>query len=138
MLQDSDWTTLDLPTFMYLSWAGHEDLTNPDVREVIFHVPSGCMVEIFDVNPKADPIAEGKLVFRFGYVEPMGEKFSFWAVLLRCPGRDWRQEKEALIKEVVRPACQWYCEEQDYLFGVDDIDDDNDDFEEDDEDFDYL
>ena len=112
--QESNWKVLNLPEFMHLEWADHEDPKNLAMREVVFHVPSGSMIEIFENNPKTNPIAAGKLVFRFGYINPLGDKTSYWAVLLRCPGHDWTQEKEALIKELARPACQWLGAETDF------------------------
>lgn len=135
--QQSGWERLNLPEFMRLDWAEHEDPECLKQRDVIFHVPSGSIMEICHENPKAEVFAQGKLIFRFGYVDSSGDKSFHWAVLLRCLGRDCIQEREELIKEFVKPACQWFCEEQDFLDSEDYFDDDDEDEDDDVDGFNY-
>ena len=128
-MSSENWLQLNLPEFMFLEWSNHEENDLNEQRAVIFHVPSGSIIEIVEENPKLTAIAQNRLVFRFGYVDPDGDRYSLWAVLMRCPGRDMLREREPLIETLVKPACKWYCEDLDFYNEDEEEDDDDDGFD---------
>ena len=126
---------LHLPKFMFLEWSEQDDPMACNDRAVIFHTATGSLIEIFQDNPSQLSIAQDRLVFRFGYLNPDKERTTMWAVLLRCPGRDMYREREALVKELIKPACRWFCDDLDFWYENEDFEDDDED--DDSDEFDY-
>lgn len=99
---------LTLPEFAFVDSAGHE---KPDIlkgRNVIIHIRSMSIMEVFDRQDVY--LNEDVLRFEFynknkyGIKEPMVIALHFSATL------DMSNDRDMLIKHVLKPAAKWYCD----------------------------
>ena len=96
---------ITLPDFAFLDSANNPTL---DQRNVILHVRSASVVEIFERENCL--IKDGVLGKKFTYTNILGGKEEMIAVLHYSATLDAELEAEKIKKEVVLPTIQWYCD----------------------------
>lgn len=107
---------LTLPEFGFVDSAGHE---NPDIlegRNVILHIRSMSIMEVFD---RADVhLNEDVLRFEFCNKNRYGIKEQMVIALHLSTTLDKDADRGILIEKVLKPAAKWYCDYCDWEDGV--------------------
>ncbi len=106
---------LRLPEFAFIEGSGHEKPDILKMRNVIFHVRSTSVMEVFErenVFLKQDVLThEFTNTNKFGFKEKMVIALHYSATL------DKRDDQEILINDVLKPAAKWFCEYCDWEDG---------------------
>lgn len=97
---------LTLPPFAWVSSGGH-DGSNLDERNVILHIRSMSVIEIFLYDDVV--LNDDVLSYKFGYNNRYGEKENCIATLHHCSVLDPVADREMIIEEIIKPAVEWYC-----------------------------
>ena len=101
-------TDLTLPEFAFVEGSGHE---SPDLlrgRNVILHIRSVSILEVFDRDkffPNPDV-----LTHTFINTNGLGIKEYMVIALHYSALLDKEADRETLLNEVLRPAARWYCD----------------------------
>ena len=96
---------LTLPPFAWVSSGGH-DGSNLDSRNVILHIRSMSIIEIFHYDDVV--LNEEVLSYKFGYINRYGVKEKMIAALHHCSVLDPVADREMIIEEIIKPAVDWY------------------------------
>lgn len=96
---------LALPPFAWVSSGGH-DGSNLDERNVILHIRSMSVIEIFQYDDVV--LNEDVLSYKFGYINLYGVKEKRIAALHHCSVFDPVADMEMIIEEIIKPAVDWY------------------------------
>lgn len=96
---------LKLPAFAFVE--GYMPDDELQGRIVILHTRSASVIEIFDRNNAF--LLEGVLTYRFSYVNRFGVKEPMVAALRYCTTLDKDADFDMIIKEIMKPAAEWYC-----------------------------
>ena len=96
---------LTLPPFAWLSSGGH-DGSNLDDRNVIMHIRSASIIEIFQYDDVV--LNEDVLSYKFGYMNRYGIKEKCIAALHHCSILDPITDRDMIIEEIIKPAVDWY------------------------------
>lgn len=99
---------LTLPEFAFVDGSEHEKNNILSGRTVILHIRSASVVEILDRDDAF--ITEGTLIYNFAFVNSFGVKEPMVATLHYSATLDKNADREMIIKEIMKPAAQWYCE----------------------------
>lgn len=99
---------LTLPEFAFVEGSEHEKNNILSGRIVILHIRSASVVEILDRDDAF--ITEGTLIYNFAFVNSFGVKEPMVATLHYSATLDKDADREMIIKEIMKPAAQWYCE----------------------------
>lgn len=99
---------LSLPEFAFIEGSGHEKPNILDGRNVIFHVRSASVMEVFDredvqLNPNV-LTHEFINTNKFGFKERMVIALHYSATL------DKDADRNMLLKNILKPAAKWYCD----------------------------
>ncbi len=99
---------LTLPEFAFVEGAGHERPNLLKGRNVILHIRSASIMEVFDrdsVHLNGDTLRfEFTNKNQFGFDEPMVIALHYSATL------DEELDRSMLISRVLKPAAKWYCD----------------------------
>ena len=99
---------LTLPEFAFVEGAGHEKNNILEGRNVILHVRSASVLEVFpeeEVHLKPDTLSYCyEYTNQFGATEHM-VMFLHYSALL-----DKDADRDMIIKEVLIPAAKWFCD----------------------------
>lgn len=98
---------LSLPDFAFVEGSEHENNMLSE-RTVILHIRSASVIEILDREDAY--ITEGALTYNFSYINHFGVKEPMVAVLHYCSSLDKDADREMIIKEIMKPSAQWYCD----------------------------
>lgn len=96
-----------LPAFAFVESSGH-DGDQLKGRNVILHVRSASIVEIFDEGsffPR-----EGTITFRFKNTNTLGAEEYYIAALHYTATLDVTTDKKEIIERVIIPAARWFCD----------------------------
>lgn len=99
---------LTLPEFGFIDSAGHE---KPDLlkgRNVILHIRSMSIMEIFDRDNVF--LKDDVLRFEFYNRNQYGIKGPMVIALHYSSSLDKDADREILIEKVLKPAAKWYCD----------------------------
>lgn len=99
---------LTLPEFAFVEGSEHEKNNILSGRIVILHIRSASVVEILDRDDAF--ITEGTLIYNFAFVNSFGVKEPMVATLHYSATLDKDADREIIIKKIMKPAAQWYCE----------------------------
>ena len=99
---------LTLPEFAFVEGSEHEKNNILSGRTVILHIRSASVVEILDRDDAF--ITEGTLIYNFAFVNSFGVKEPMVATLHYSATLDKDADREIIIKKIMKPAAQWYCE----------------------------
>ena len=99
---------LTLPEFAFVEGSEHEKNNILSGRIVILHIRSASVVEILDRDDAF--ITEGTLIYNFAFVNSFGVKEPMVATLHYSATLDKDADREMIIKVIMKPAAQWYCE----------------------------
>lgn len=99
---------LTLPEFAFVEGSEHEKNNILSGRTVILHIRSASVVEILDKDNTF--LTEGTLAYNFSFVNSFGIKEPMVATLHYSATLDKDADREMIIKEIMKPAAQWYCE----------------------------
>ena len=89
---------LILPEFAFVEGSEHEKN----------NILSGSVIEILDRDNTF--LTEGTLAYNFSFVNSFGIKEPMVATLHYSATLDKDVDREMIIKEIMKPAAQWYCE----------------------------
>lgn len=98
---------LSLPEFAFVEGSEHEKKNILTERKVILHVRSASVIEIFDVDSVF--LIEGTLTYNFSYTNSFGIKEPMIAALHYCATLNKDADRNMIIKEIMQPAAEWYC-----------------------------
>ena len=99
---------LSLPEFAFIEGSGHENPNILDGRNVIFHVRSASVMEVFErENVRINPDA---LTHEFINTNKLGVREYLVIALHYSPTLDKDADREMLLKNVLKPAARWYCD----------------------------
>ena len=97
---------LNLPEFAFL--AAHCHLGDQlEGRTVILHVRSARIIEIFDEGQEVY-IDDSVLTLKFNYHTAAGLEY-FTAALHYCPTLNKDLDRKMIKEQIMKPACEWYC-----------------------------
>lgn len=99
---------LTLPEFAFVEGSEHEKNNILSGRTVILHIRSASVVEILDRDNTF--LTEGTLAYNFSFVNSFDIKEPMVATLHYSATLDKDADREMIIKEIMKPAAQWYCE----------------------------
>lgn len=99
---------LTLPEFAFVEGSEHEKNNMLSERTVILHIRSASVIEIFERENAF--LTEGVLAYNFSYTNSFGIKEPMVAALHYCATLDKDADREMIIKEIMEPAAQWYCD----------------------------
>lgn len=99
---------LILPEFAFVEGSEHEKNNILSGRTVILHIRSASVIEILDRDNTF--LTEGTLAYNFSFVNSFGIKEPMVATLHYSATLDKDVDREMIIKEIMKPAAQWYCE----------------------------
>lgn len=99
---------LSLPEFAFIEGSGHENPNILDGRNVIFHVRSASVMEVFERdNVQLNPDV---LTHEFINTNKFGIKEKMVIALHYSSTLDKYTDRDLLIKNVLKPAAKWYCD----------------------------
>lgn len=101
----SELKELTLPAYAMLDGCHEHDL---DGRDVILHVRSGSIIEIFERDKIF--LHENVITYKFLYRNRFGVAERMIAALHYCPILDANEDAEQIKQEILKPAAQWYCD----------------------------
>ena len=101
---------LTLPEFAFMESGGHEKDVILSGRNVIIHVRSASVAEVFDWEDVA--LNQGVLAYRFTYTNIHGIRERKVIALHYSATLDIKSDRQMIIEEVLIPASKWFC---DYL-----------------------
>lgn len=99
---------LTLPEFGFVDSAGHEKPDMLEGRNVILHIRSMSIMEVFDRSDVH--LNEDVLRFEFYNKNQYGIKEPMVIALHLSTTLDKYADREALIEKVLKPAAKWYCD----------------------------
>lgn len=99
---------LTLPEFAFVEGSDHEKNNILSERMVILHVRSASVIEILERENAF--LTEGVLAYNFSYTNSFGIKEPMVAALHYSATLDKDADREMIIKEIIKPAAQWYCD----------------------------
>lgn len=100
---------LDLPEFAFVEGSGHETgMCSTEGRTIILHVCTSSVLEIFDRDSVV--LDDGVLCFRFGNRTEGGHMEQLVIALHYSATLDKDVDSEFLLKHVLKPAAEWYCD----------------------------
>jgi hypothetical protein len=105
MTMNKRMTDLSLPPFAWLSSGGH-DGSNLNERNVMMHIRSASIIEIFQCDDVV--LNEGVISYKFGYVNRYGIKEKCVAALHYCGVLDQVADREMILEEIIKPSVEWY------------------------------
>lgn len=99
---------LSLPEFAFIEGSGHENPNILDGRNVIFHVRSASVMEVFERNNVQ--LNPDVLTHEFINTNQLGIKERMVIALHYSATLDKGSDREMLLKNVLKPAAKWYCD----------------------------
>ena len=99
---------LTLPEFAFVEGSWHEKPNVLKRRNVILHVRSASVLEVFERDKVL--LLENALTYSFGYVNKYGIKEKMVIALHYSATLDKDADRQALIEKVLKPAAMWYCD----------------------------
>lgn len=100
---------LTLPEFAFVEGSWHEEGGDPlRNRIVVLHVRSASVIEIFDKDDVV--LKDDILAYEFKYINRFGITETMVAALRYCMILDVKADGNMIIKEIMKPAAQWYCD----------------------------
>ena len=101
---------LKLPEFAFVEGSGHEKTNVLDGRNVVLHIRSASIAEVFDWEDVA--LNPWVLAYRFTYTNIHGIRERKVIALHYSATLDIKSDRKMIIEEVLIPASKWFC---DYL-----------------------
>lgn len=99
---------LSLPEFAFIEGSGHDKPNILDGRNVIFHVRSASVMEVFERdNVQLNPDV---LTHEFINTNKFGIKEKMVIALHYSSTLDKYADRDLLVKKVLKPAAKWYCD----------------------------
>lgn len=103
---------LTLPEFAFIEGYRHDETDILDGRNVILHVRSSSVLEVFDLDSVV--LNEDVLSFKFFNTNIFGVKEEL-IIALHYSTLDKDLDRELLINNVLKPAAIWYCDYCDWM-----------------------
>lgn len=99
---------LALPEFAFVEGSGHENPNMLEGRDVILHVRSASVMEVFErENTRLNP---DTLTHEFINTNQLGAKEYMVIALHYSATLDKDADREMLLQDVLKPAARWYCD----------------------------
>lgn len=98
---------LTLPEWAFLDANAHEG-DKLQGRTLILHVRSATVIEILDRDNQAFGLNPDVVYFKFKNVHIGEERLT--AVVHYCCTLDVKNDKQAIIDNVLKPCAKWYCD----------------------------
>lgn len=103
---------ITLPQFAFLDTHVSDTGDELEGRNVILHIPSMSIIEIFD---REDVILKDNvLTHKFGYINSYNIKEPMIAALHVCTTLSPQEDADAIKANIMIPACQWFCRYQEW------------------------
>lgn len=99
---------LTLPEFAFVEGSWHEKPNVLEGRNVILHVRSASVLEIFERDNVV--FNEDVLTYKFGYVNEYEIKERMVIALHYSATLDKDADRQTLVEKVLKPAAMWYCD----------------------------
>lgn len=99
---------LKLPEFAFLRASGHENANLLKGRDVILHIRSASVVEVFEWGNVA--LKTEVPSYRFTYAYGNGESKRMVIALHYSATLDIKYDLEMIVTQVLIPASRWFCD----------------------------
>ena len=99
---------LKLPEFAFLEGSWHEQPNLLEKRNVIIHLRSASVMEVFEQENVF--FNEGTLAYKYRYVNKYGIKEHMVIALHYSATLDKDADRQFIIDNVLKPAAKWFCD----------------------------